>query len=35
MCHCGNTEVKRIPKQESAQKVDPGEENSLTTPAGT
>ena len=26
--------VERIPKYESAQKVNPGEENSPTTPAG-
>ena len=25
-CYCGNTGVERIPKQESAQKVDPGGE---------
>ena len=30
-CYCGNTGVERIPRWESAQKVDPGEENS---PAG-
>ena len=28
-CYCGNTGLKRIRKQESAQKVDPGEENYL------
>ena len=33
-CHCNNTEVERIPKLESAQKVDPGEENSPAAPAG-
>ena len=33
-CYCGNTGVERIPKQESAQKVDPGEENSPAAPAG-
>ena len=30
----GNTGVERIPKLESAQKVDPGEENSPAAPAG-
>ena len=30
----GNTGVERIPKSESAQKVDPGEENSPAAPAG-
>ena len=35
MCYCGNTGVERIRKQESAQKVDPGEENYLTVPAMT
>ena len=34
ICFCGNTGVERIPK-ESAQKVDPGEENSPAAPAGT
>ena len=34
MCCCGNTGVERIPKEESAQKVDPGEENSPSAPAG-
>ena len=34
-CYCGNTGVERIPKYESAQKVDPGEENSPAAPAGT
>ena len=33
-CYCGNTGVERIPKQESAQKIDPGEENSPAAPAG-
>ena len=33
-CYCGNTGVERIPKLESAQKVDPGEENSPAVPAG-
>ena len=28
MCYCGNTGVERIPKLESAQKADPGEETS-------
>ena len=34
---CGNTGVERIPKVsiESAQKVDPGEENPHAAPAGT
>ena len=37
-CHlqfrcCGNTEVERTPKYESAQKVDPGEEHSPGAPA--
>ena len=27
-CYCGNTAVERIQKSESAQTVDPGEENS-------
>ena len=31
---CGNTGVERIPKLESAQKVDPGEENSPAAPTG-
>ena len=31
----GNTVVERIPKKESAQKVDPGEENSPAPSAGT
>ena len=35
MCYCGNTGVERIPKKESAQKVDSGEENSPVIPAGT
>ena len=35
MCYCGNTGVERIRKQESAQKVDPGEENYLAAPAMT
>ena len=35
MCYCGNTGVERIPKQESVQKVDPGEEYSPAAPAGT
>ena len=35
MCYCGNTGVEWILKSESAQKVDPGEENSPTTPAET
>ena len=34
MCYCGNTGLERIPKLESAQKVDPGEENSPAAPAG-
>ena len=33
-CYCGNTGVERIPKLESAQKVDPGEENSPAAPTG-
>ena len=33
MCYCGNTGVERIPDLESAQKVDPGEENSPAAPA--
>ena len=33
-CYCGNTGVERIPKEESAQIVDPGEENSPAAPAG-
>ena len=33
-CYCGNTGLERIPKWESAQKVDPGEENSPAVPAG-
>ena len=35
-CYCGNTGVERIPKYESAQKVDPGEweKNSPAAPAG-
>ena len=33
-CCCGDTGVERIPKKESAQKVDPGEEKSAATPAG-
>ena len=32
--NCCNTGVERIPKSESAQKVDPGEENSPAAPAG-
>ena len=32
-CYFGNTGVERIPKKESAQKVDLGEENSPATPA--
>ena len=32
-CHCGNTGVERTPN-ESAHKVDSGEENSLAAPAG-
>ena len=34
-CYCGNTGAERIWKYESAQKVDPGEENSPAAPAGT
>ena len=34
-CFCGNTGVERIPKLETAQKVDPGEENYPGAPAGT
>ena len=34
MCYCGNTGVEQILQQESAEKVDPGEENSPTIPAG-
>ena len=34
-CYGSNTGVKRIPTQESAQKVNPGEENSPAAPAGT
>ena len=34
-CYCSNTEVERIPKSESAQKVDPREENYPAAPAGT
>ena len=33
-CYCGNTGVERIPKLESAQKVDPGEENSPAASTG-
>ena len=33
--YCGNTGMERIPKQESAQEVDPGEENSPAAAAGT
>ena len=33
--YCGNTGVKQILKSASAQKVDPGEENSPAAPAGT
>ena len=33
-CYCGNTGVERIPTLESAQKVDPGEENSPAAPTG-
>ena len=32
-CYCGNMGVEWIPKYESAQKVDPGEENSPDAPA--
>ena len=32
--YCSNMGVEQIPKSESAQKVDPGEENSLAAPAG-
>ena len=35
MCYCGNTRVEEILKQESAQKVNPGEDSYPTTPAGT
>ena len=31
-CYCGNMGVERIPKLESAQKVNPGEENSPAAP---
>ena len=34
-CYCGNMGVDWIPKKESAQKVDTGEENSPSAPAGT
>ena len=34
-CYCSNTGVEQIPKWESAQKVNPGKENSPTAPAGT
>ena len=34
MCYCGNTGVEWILKEESAQKVNPGEENHPVTPAG-
>ena len=34
-CYCGNTGVERTPKWESAQKVEPAEENSPAGPAGT
>ena len=34
MCYCGNTGVERIPKLESAQKVNSGEENYPAAPAG-
>ena len=34
-CYCGNTGVERMPKQESAQKADPGEEHSPAAPART
>ena len=34
-CYLSNTEVERIPKYKSAQKVDPGEENSPVAPVGT
>ena len=33
-CYCSNTGVERIPKLESAQKVNPGEETSPTAPTG-
>ena len=33
-CYNGNTGVERIPKQETAQKVDPGENNYPAAPAG-
>ena len=33
-CYCGNAGVERIPKWESAQEVDSGEENSPVVPAG-
>ena len=35
MCCCGNTGVEQVPNWESAQKVDPGEENSHATSAWT
>ena len=35
MCYCGNMGVEQILKIESAQKVDPGKENSPAVPAGT
>ena len=34
MCYCSNTGVEWIPKYESAQKIDPEEDNSPTAPAG-
>ena len=33
--YCGNAGMERIPKQESAQEVDPGEENYPAAAAGT
>ena len=34
-CYYSNTGVEQIPKQDSTQKVDPGEENSPAVPART
>ena len=35
LCYCGNTGVERIPKYESALKVDPGEESFPSAPTET
>ena len=35
ICYCSNTGVEQVPNWESAQKVDPGEENSHATSAWT